>query len=56
MPILAAVAGSMVTRSASKLAYFEQGRSLITADLLTKIAPAFVEVFGADVHGTGGKL
>jgi len=56
MPILAATAGSMLTRTTSKLAYYEHGRSLITADLLPKIGAAFVEVFGAELHGTSGKL
>ncbi|EAU90481.2 YjeF domain-containing protein [Coprinopsis cinerea okayama7 len=48
VPLLAAVAGSMVTRTTSRRAYAKSGRSLITQDLLSEAGPAFEECFGGD--------
>ncbi|KAF8159494.1 H-hydrate dehydratase [Crassisporium funariophilum] len=45
IPMLAAVAGSMVTRTASRRAFHKQGRSLMTEDLIPEIGKAFGEVF-----------
>jgi len=48
MPLLAAVAGSMVTRTASRLAFEKQGRGLVTQDMLGEIGKSFSEVFPND--------
>ena len=55
IPILAAVGGSMVTRTSSKRAFQVEGRGLVTQDIIPYIAKAFVENFGEDGHGVGGK-
>jgi ATP-dependent NAD(P)H-hydrate dehydratase len=46
MPFLAAIGASMVTRTTSRRAFQEMGRSVVTQDMLTKIGGAFVELFG----------
>jgi ATP-dependent NAD(P)H-hydrate dehydratase len=51
IPILAASGGSMVTRTASRIAFARQGRSVVTADMLGDIAQAFAEVFGEENQG-----
>ncbi|KAJ4473451.1 Ribokinase-like protein [Lentinula edodes] len=57
MPLLAAVAGSMVTRHTSRLAFQKQGRGLVTQDMLGEIGTSFSEVFGEDSQGGDrGKL
>lgn len=55
VPLLAAVGGSMVTRTASRLAFKKAGRSLVTQDMLSEIGYAFAETFG-DVEQFDGKL
>ncbi|KAH6915952.1 H-hydrate dehydratase [Coprinopsis sp. MPI-PUGE-AT-0042] len=47
MPLLAAVAGSMVTRTASLLAYKKRGRSMLTQDVLEETGKAFEECWGS---------
>ncbi|GBE89548.1 ATP-dependent (S)-NAD(P)H-hydrate dehydratase [Sparassis crispa] len=47
VPLLAAVAGSMVTRTASRRAFAKQGRGVVTQDMLGEIGGAFAELFGA---------
>lgn len=54
MPILAAVGASMVTRTTSRLAFEEKGRSVVTQDMLKEIGGAFEKVFGPSQQG--GKL
>lgn len=54
IPILAAIAGSMVTRTISRLAFQKHGRSLVTQDMLSEIGKAFTEVF--EDEQPGGKL
>ncbi|KAI0339579.1 Ribokinase-like protein [Trametopsis cervina] len=55
IPLLAAVAGSMVTRTASKHAFAKNGRGVVTQDMLPEIGGAFAEVFGNDGEkGWGG--
>jgi len=54
IPILAAVGGSMVTRTTSRLAFSRQGRSVITADMISDIGAAFEELFGKEAFK--GKL
>jgi len=57
MPILAAVGGSMVTRTSSKRAFQVEGRGLVTQDIIPYIAKAFTENFGEDVQaGEKGRL
>jgi ATP-dependent NAD(P)H-hydrate dehydratase len=57
MPLLAAIAGSMVTRTASRRAFSKQGRGVVTQDMIPEIGPAFAEVFGEDMQGKDkGKL
>lgn len=51
IPILASVGGSMVTRTTSKIAFRQKGRSLVTQDMLGEIGQAFREVFGDDEQG-----
>ncbi|KIK50461.1 hypothetical protein GYMLUDRAFT_182735 [Collybiopsis luxurians FD-317 M1] len=52
MPLLAATGGSMVTRTASRLAFQKQGRGMVTQDMLGEIGKAFAEVFGAASQGS----
>ncbi|KAH7890867.1 Ribokinase-like protein [Phlebopus sp. FC_14] len=57
LPILAAVGGSMVTRTCSKRAFRVEGRGLVTQDMIPYLAKAFSEVFGQDFQGGDkGKL
>lgn len=55
MPMLAAIGGSMVTRTTSRRAFEKEGRSVVTQDMLKEIGGAFREVFGGETQG-GGKL
>jgi NAD(P)H-hydrate repair Nnr-like enzyme with NAD(P)H-hydrate dehydratase domain len=45
IPLLAAVAGSMVTRTTSGLAFEKYGRSVVTQDMLSEIGKAFTNTF-----------
>ena len=58
LPHLAAIGGSMVTRTTSRFAFQKNGRALLTQDMLGEIQRAFLEVFpGSDGPGQkGGKL
>ncbi|PCH36305.1 Ribokinase-like protein [Wolfiporia cocos MD-104 SS10] len=62
IPLLAAVGGSMVTRTASRRAFLKHGRGVVTQDMLGEIGGAFAEVFGAEgergwgAEGEVGKL
>ncbi|EIW58577.1 Ribokinase-like protein [Trametes versicolor FP-101664 SS1] len=62
IPLLAAVAGSMVTRTASRRAFSKNGRvGVVTQDMIPEIGGAFAEVFGEGEKGwgastSGGKL
>jgi ATP-dependent NAD(P)H-hydrate dehydratase len=51
IPLLAAAAGSMVTRTASRIAFKREGRSVVTQDILGDVGSAFAEVFGEDMQG-----
>ncbi len=51
MPLLAAIGGSMVTRTASRLAYAKQGRGVVTEDMIPEVGPSFAEVFGESKQG-----
>ncbi|KAJ7576994.1 Ribokinase-like protein [Mycena floridula] len=51
MPMLAAIGGSMVTRTASRLAFAKQGRGVITQDMLSEIGNSFALVFGEETQG-----
>jgi ATP-dependent NAD(P)H-hydrate dehydratase len=56
-PLLAAVGGSMVTRTASRRAFHKEGRGVVTQDMLPEVGKAFAEVFGEDTQGQDrGKL
>jgi len=55
LPILAAIGGSMVTRTSSRRAFKLQGRGMVTADLIPEIGGAFSELFGEDAQGEEGK-
>lgn len=46
IPLLASVAGSMVTRTTSRIAFKRAGRGLVTADMIPDIGGAFAECFG----------
>jgi ATP-dependent NAD(P)H-hydrate dehydratase len=52
---LAAIGGSMVTRTTSRFAFQKNGRALLTQDLVGEIQRAFLEVF-PDSNAPGGKL
>lgn len=54
VPLLSAIAGSMVTRTASRRAFAKQGRSVVTEDMLSELGPSFEEVF--DEHYRTQKL
>jgi len=54
IPLLAAVGGSMVTRTASRFAFAKNGRSVVTEDMIPEVGKAFTEVFGDRCHE--GKL
>jgi len=45
IPLLAAIAGSMVTRTTSHLAFQKYGRSVVTQDMLSEIGKAFTTTF-----------
>ncbi|OBZ70399.1 ATP-dependent (S)-NAD(P)H-hydrate dehydratase [Grifola frondosa] len=45
IPLLAAVGGSMVTRTASKIAFEKHGRGVVTQDMLGEIGGAFSSIF-----------
>jgi ATP-dependent NAD(P)H-hydrate dehydratase len=51
MPLLASIGGSLVTRTASRRAYYKEGRSVVTQDMLSEIGKSFGEVFGEDEQG-----
>lgn len=50
MPILAAAGASMVTRMTSRIAFQQEGRSVVTQDMLKEIGGAFAEVFESAAH------
>jgi len=54
LPLLAAVGGSMVTRTSSRRAFQLEGRGLVTQDMLPQLGKSFSEVFGKDLWD--GKL
>ncbi|KAF7309882.1 ATP-dependent (S)-NAD(P)H-hydrate dehydratase [Mycena indigotica] len=57
LPLLAAVGGSLVTRTASRRAFDKEGRGVVTQDMLPEIGKAFSEVFGEETQGQDkGKL
>ena len=45
IPFLAAIGGSIVTRTASRRAFSIEGRSLVTQDMIPQIGKSFSEVF-----------
>ncbi|KAH9951146.1 Ribokinase-like protein [Amylocystis lapponica] len=53
IPLLAAVAGSMVTRTASRRAFEKYGRGVVTQDMLGEIGGSFAEHFGEGEKGWG---
>ncbi|KAI0035308.1 Ribokinase-like protein [Vararia minispora EC-137] len=54
MPLLSAVGASMVTRTASRIAFEREGRSVVTQDMLRDIGRSFKAIFGDGTQG--GKL
>jgi len=52
IPLLAAIGGSLVTRTASRRAFSKEGRSVVTQDMIPEIGKSFQEVF----EGYDGKL
>ncbi|KAJ3532465.1 hypothetical protein NM688_g7419 [Phlebia brevispora] len=63
IPLLAAVAGSIVTRTTSRRAFSKLGRGVVTQDMLPEIGGAFAEIFGKEgekgwgsAADSGGKL
>ena len=51
IPVLAATGGSMLTRTVSRIAFGQKGRSVMTADMLGEIGQGFKEVFGDVTQG-----
>ncbi|KAI1783536.1 Ribokinase-like protein [Ganoderma leucocontextum] len=56
IPLLAAVGGSLLTRTASRLTYTKQGRSMVTEDMLLELGHAFEQVFGGGEGGGGAPV
>ncbi|TCD67920.1 hypothetical protein EIP91_011784 [Steccherinum ochraceum] len=62
IPLLAATGGCILTRTASRIAFSKQGRSLVTEDMIPEISGAFATVFGSAAQwgsfkeGVEGKL
>jgi ATP-dependent NAD(P)H-hydrate dehydratase len=56
LPMLAAVGGSIVTRTASKRAFRKEGRGVVTQDMIPEVSKAFEEVFGEAQGRDPGKL
>lgn len=56
MPFLAAVGGSIVTRTTSRIAFEKKARSLITEDLIPEIGKAFEKAFGEEPEGAQSSL
>ena len=54
LPLLAAIGGSIVTRTSSRMAFQVEGRGLVTQDMIPHLGKAFTEIFGEDVRR--GKL
>ncbi|KAJ3488157.1 hypothetical protein NLI96_g3047 [Meripilus lineatus] len=55
IPLLAAIGGCMVTRTASRKAFTKQGRGVVTQGMLPEVGPAFAELFGEEGEkGRGG--
>ncbi|TDL26574.1 Ribokinase-like protein [Rickenella mellea] len=48
IPILSAIGGSTLTRTVSRIAFAQNGRSVITADMIPSIGTAFAEIFGKE--------
>ncbi|KAH7915268.1 Ribokinase-like protein [Hygrophoropsis aurantiaca] len=55
LPILAAIGGSIVTRTSSRRAFQVEGRGLVTQDMIPQLGKAFAEVFGCDAQAGGQK-
>ncbi|KAI0352411.1 Ribokinase-like protein [Trametes cingulata] len=53
IPLLAAVGGSMVTRTTSRRAFSKHGRGVVTQDMIPEIGGAFAEIFGEGEKGWG---
>ena len=45
IPLLAAIGGSILTRTASRHAFAKHGRALVTADMIPEIGSSFSEIF-----------
>ncbi|KAI0642208.1 Ribokinase-like protein [Trametes meyenii] len=56
IPLLAAVAGSIVTRTASRRAFGKHGRGVVTQDIIPEIGGAFAEIFGEGEKGWGAPI
>ncbi|KAF8906246.1 H-hydrate dehydratase [Gymnopilus junonius] len=54
IPLLASIGGSILTRTVSRIAFAERGRSVITEDMIPKLGQAFGEVFAG--NQSEGKL
>ncbi|KAH7091889.1 YjeF domain-containing protein [Auriculariales sp. MPI-PUGE-AT-0066] len=46
LPFLGSIGGSLLTRTASRMAFAEHGRAVVTQDMLAYIGRAFEEAFG----------
>lgn len=53
IPFLAAIGGSMVTRTASRRAFSREGRSVVTQDIIPEIGNSFEEVFDGEQQEQG---
>ena len=52
MPVLAATAASILTRTTSSIAFEREGRSVVTQDMLQDIGQAFRSSFGEEAQGS----
>lgn len=55
IPVLAATAGLMLTRSMLRVAFARKERMATTEDMTEEIGQAFREVFGGEDHGAEGE-
>jgi len=56
IPFLAAIGGSLITRTTSRIAFAKHGRAVVTQDMLPEIGPAFLQVFEKDYDSSTALL
>jgi len=46
IPLLAAIGGSHITRTASRISFAKNGRGVLTSDMIGEVGVAYSEIFG----------